>query len=108
MRSLALACLLFTALNLGGCVVLKEQNLDRRMDEIAETIQPLGGQPKEVVFERIAPLELGEPVRVEQVSDTMEKYEYHRRYLGGVGGYDQIFLFFENGVLVDFTARGRR
>lgn len=109
MRPAALAFLLLAALlPSSGCVVLKEQDIDRRMEQIEQTLTPLGGEPKEMVLERIAPLELGEPVRVEQVSASVEEYEYRRRYLGGVGGYDQVVLIFEDGRLRNYTVGARR
>ena len=78
------------------------------MEQIEQTIDPLGGEPKDVVMEQIAPLELGEPVRVEQVSESVEEYEYRRRHLGGVGGFDKVVLTFEDGRLRNYTVQARR
>ena len=79
--------------------------MDQRMEQ---TLEPLAGEPKSVVLERIEPLELGEPVRVESVSESVEEYEYRRRYLGGVGGYDEVILRFEDGLFSTYQVRSRR
>lgn len=108
MRPFALVAVLLLALPSSGCAVLKEQDIERRFDQIEQTLDPLAGEPKDVVLERIGPLELGEPVRVEALSASVEEYEFRRRYLGGVGGYDRVVLRFEDGRFRDYEVRGRR
>ena len=97
MKPLALVAALLLAVPSSGCVLYKEQDTERRFDQIEQTLDPLAGEPKDVVLEQIETLELGEPVRIEAVSASVEEYEFRRRYLGGVGGYDQVVLRFEDG-----------
>lgn len=78
------------------------------MQEIERTLEPLGGEPKAVVLEEIKPLEMGDPVEIKTIDESTEEYEFHRNYVGGIGGYDQVRLVFTNGYLSRYFVDARR
>ena len=78
------------------------------MQEIEQTLEPLGGEPKEVVLKEIEPLEMGDPVEIRTIDESTEEYEFHRNYVGGIGGYDQVRLVFTNGSLSRYFVDARR
>jgi len=102
--------LLFIAcsLALSSCIIYKNQNIDNRMEEIEQTLEPLGGEPIAAVLKEIEPLELGEPVEIRQIDGSTEEYEFHREYLSGIGGYDEIRLVFIDGYLSRYFVDARR
>lgn len=100
--------LISCSLTFSSCIIYKNQTIDNRMEEIELTLEPLGGESKVFVLKKIEPLELGEPAEIRAIDNSTKEYEFHRKYVGGIGGYDEVLLVFTDGRLSRYFIDARR